>query len=67
MDTAEIVKTIELKAKELEDLKKRLPSYKDRACGKFEHNDPAAMWVQIEALEEELKVLREKVKEAKGG
>ena len=63
MDTAEIVKAIELKTKELEDLKKRLPSYKDRKCGKFEHNDPASMWVRIEEMEEEVEALKEKLKE----
>lgn len=61
MDTAEIAKAIEIKTKELEDLKKRLPSYKDRSCGKFEHNDPAFMWIKIEDLEEEIERLKQKL------
>lgn len=61
MDTAEIVKTIEAKTKELEDLKKRLPSYKDRQCGKMEHSDPASSWMKIEALEEEIEAWKQKL------
>jgi hypothetical protein len=56
MDIAEIAKIIEAKTKELEDLKKRLPSYKDRQCGKMEHGDPAAYWIKIEELEEEIEI-----------
>lgn len=62
MDTAEIARTIEAKTRELEDLKKRLPSYKDRLCGKIEHSDPASYWMKIEELEEEIEGLKARLK-----
>ena len=65
MDTAEIVKIIEAKAKELEDLKRRLPSYKDRQCGKMEHGDSASSWIKIEELEEEIEAMKQRL--ASGG
>lgn len=61
MDTAEIARIIEAKTKELEDLKKRLPSYKDRQCGKMEHGDSASSWMKIEELEEEIEALKQKL------
>ncbi|TAN62132.1 hypothetical protein EPN16_02215 [bacterium] len=65
MDTAEIARIVEAKTKELEDLKRRLPSYKDRQCGKMEHGDPAAHWIKIEELEEEIVMYKQKL--APGG
>ena len=64
MDTAELAKIVEAKVKELDDMKKRLPSYRDRKCGKFENNDPAAMWIEIEELEAEIEELKKKLGEA---
>ena len=63
MDTAELAKILEGKAKELKDLKERLPSYQDRKCGKFEHNDPASMWIEIEELEGEIEDLKQRLGE----
>ena len=48
------------KIKELEDLKKRLPSYKDRECGVIKHNDSVELWERIEELEEEIEALKNK-------
>lgn len=61
MDTAEIAKLVEAKTKELEDLKRRLPSYKDRQCGRIEHSDPASSWMKIEELEEEIEAWKQKL------
>ncbi len=49
---------LEAKIKELEDLKKRLPSYKDRECGVIKHNDSVELWERIEELEEEIEALK---------
>lgn len=51
---------LEAKMKELEDLKKRLPSYKDRECGVIKHNDSVELWERIEELEEEIEDLKNK-------
>ena len=51
---------IEAKIRELEDLKKRLPSYKDRECGVIKHNDSVELWERIEELEEEIEALKNK-------
>ena len=48
------------KIRELEDLKKRLPSYKDRECGVIKHNDSVELWERIEELEEEIEDLKNK-------
>jgi len=47
-----------LKLSQLEELKKSLPSYKDRQCGVFKHNDSVELWEKIEELEEEIEDLR---------
>ena len=51
---------IEAKIRELEDLKKRLPSYKDRECGVIKHNDSVELWERIEELEGEIEALKNK-------
>lgn len=51
---------LEAKIRELEDLKKRLPSYKDRECGVIKHNDSVELWERIEELEEEIENLKNK-------
>ena len=54
---ADAEKIMELE-KELEDLKKRLPTYKDRACGQMVHSDPMGLWLKIEELEAEIERLK---------
>lgn len=44
--------------KELEDLKKRLPTSKDKACGQIVHSDPIGLWLKIEELETEIERLK---------
>lgn len=54
---------IEAKSKELEDLKKKLPSYRDKKCGTIQHNDPVSLWERIEELEEEIEKLKQNNKD----
>ena len=51
---------LEAKIRELEDLKKRLPSYKDRECGVIKHNDSVELWERIEELEGEIEDFKNK-------
>lgn len=55
-----IKQELALKLKQLEELKKSLPSYKDRQCGVFKHTDSVELWEKIEELEEEIKDLKNK-------
>ena len=43
---------------ELEDLKKKLPTSKDKACGQIVHSDPIELWLKIEELETEIERLK---------
>lgn len=54
-----IKQELALKLSQLEELKKKLPSYKDRQCGQLKHNDPVSSWVKIEELESEIEKLKE--------
>lgn len=54
---------IEAKSKELEDLKKKLPSYRDKKYGTIAHNDPVSLWEKIEELEEEIEKLKQNNKD----
>ena len=53
-----IKQELALKLSQLEELKKRLPSYKDRQCGVIKHNDSVELWERIEELEEEIEDLK---------
>ena len=53
-----IKQELALKLSQLEELKKSLPSYKDRQCGVFKHNDSVELWERIEELEEEIEDLK---------
>lgn len=53
---------IEAKTKELEDLKKRLPTNKDKTVGQIKHGDPLSLWMRIEELEEEIEGLKQEEK-----
>lgn len=53
---------MELEAR-LKDLKKRLPSDKDRPTGLHVHADPVNMIMEIEELEDELDTLRNQLKQ----
>lgn len=55
-----IKQEIALKLSQLEELKKSLPSYKDRQCGVFKHTDSVELWERIEELEEEIEDLKNK-------
>ncbi len=45
--------------KELEDLKRMLPTYKDKkSCGRIIHNDPVELLLKIEELEEKIKGIK---------
>lgn len=60
----EIKEQLCAKIKELEDLKKRLPTTKDKGVGQIRHNDPLSLWVKIEELEDEIERLRQELKGA---
>ncbi|MEK6563412.1 MAG: hypothetical protein AABZ65_00080 [Candidatus Omnitrophota bacterium] len=49
-----------LKLSQLEEFKKKLPSYKDRQCGVIKHNDSVELWEKIEELEAEIEDLKHK-------
>ena len=53
-----IKQELALKLSQLEELKKRLPSYKDRQCGVMKHYDSVELWQRIEELEEEIENLK---------
>ena len=53
-----IKELLEAKIKELDDLKRRLPSYNDRKAGLIKHNDNVSLWQRIEEIEEEIEKLR---------
>ena len=53
-----IKELLEAKIKELDDLKRRLPSYNDRKAGLIKHNDNVSLWQRIEEVEEEIERLR---------
>lgn len=55
MRTKEVIAA---KLRELEDLKSKLPSSRDKKYGIIQHNDPVALWEKIEALEEEIQRLK---------
>lgn len=55
-----IKQELALKLIQLEELKKSLPSYKDRQCGVFKHNDSVELWEKIEELEGEIEDLKNK-------
>ena len=55
---ADIKTLLEAKIKELDDLKRRLPSYNDRKAGLIKHNDNVSLWQRIEEIEEEIERLR---------
>lgn len=55
-----IKQELALKLSQLEELKKSLPSYKDRQCGVFKHNDSVELWQRIEELEGEIEDLKNK-------
>lgn len=62
MSVADNIKQeLALKLSQLEELKKKLPSYKDRQCGQLKHNDPVSAWAKIEELEGEIEKLKEDV------
>lgn len=63
-DKETIKERLAAKIKELEDLKKRLPTYRDRKCGQIQHSDPVSSWERIEELEEEIESFK---KEAGNG
>ncbi len=53
-----IKQELALKLGQLEELKKRLPSYKDRQCGVMKHYDSVEVWEKIEELETEIEDLK---------
>jgi len=53
-----IKQELALKLSQLEELKKSLPSYKDRQCGVMKHYDSVELWQRIEELEEEIENLK---------
>lgn len=55
-----IKQELALKLSQLDELKKSLPSYKDRQCGVFKHNDSVELWQRIEELEGEIEDLKNK-------
>lgn len=62
MDIVKVVKAkLEEKAKELEDLKKRLP----RKCGEAVYNVPLELGLKVEELEEEIEGLKRELGMAK--
>lgn len=58
-----IKQELALKTSELEELKKKLPSYKDRQCGQLKHNDPVSAWEKIEELESKIEKLKEEARD----
>ena len=58
-----IKQELALKLSQLEELKKKLPSYKDRQCGQLKHNDPVSSWAKIEELESEIEKLKEEARD----
>ena len=57
--TKKLKETIEAKSKELDDLKKKLPSSRDKKYGTIKHPDPISLWEKIEELEAELEKLKQ--------
>jgi hypothetical protein len=64
METKERLKEIiEAKSKELEELRKKLPSSRDKKYGTIKHPDPISLWEKIEELEAEIEKLKENNKD----
>ena len=63
----DIVKTVkerlETKIKELEEIKKKIP----KKCGEMIPNLPVSLAIKIEELEEEIKSLKDKLRNLEGG